>query len=675
VRETGATVKTIDCLLPVRLRAARSKGFLRRFPPRVFCSRRHDGFLRSKAPSLSRSPTLKICMIKCILAAFLLSGCAAPVSVQRLTLSQSYRQLDRSALSGDALSDSTLIVLRRHNLLKTWDTDPSSAIAALRADVVGQPSSWPELFALAELSYFQGRRQGTAEDFLAAAIYAYAYLAPGEDEANRPSPYDQRFLQACDIYNLGLTAAFASPDGAPIQIVAGRRALPFGSISLAVDQRQLQWNDRRLVNFQPTAPLAVSGLQNIYRSPGLGEAMAALAQPNAVASSAFQVAPKLRIPTNLVLVVDDPRSQITHSDLLGRLVVHTIYDRLDMRIGQETVPLEFDQTTARALGLAENAGWSNEYSGFLNGTLFERSKPQLVGLEPHEFGHMPVILIHGTASSAFRWADMVNDLLEDPEIRDHFEFWFFTYATGNPIPYSALQLRKAIEGAVAQLGGVQADPALGHITLIGHSQGGLLAKMVVIDPGDRLWNGMIRRPLSTLRLSAKSRRLLQETLFPKPLPEVQRVIFIATPQHGSYVAAMSLSQLIGRLVTLPLSVTEAGREVLSGNGGNVIMGQGTLRLGSVYGMSPNSPLIKSLAAIPIAPGVHAHSIIPVATNGPLAQGTDGVVRYSSAHIEGVDSELVVHSGHSTQSNPATIAEVRRILLLQLATSGSAALTP
>jgi pimeloyl-ACP methyl ester carboxylesterase len=676
VRGSRAAAEGPLSVSPMRPTAVRSNGALRRFPTRVFRpGTRCGGQFGSKTASLSCSPNSKIFPIKCILAVFILAGCAAPVSVQRLTLSESYRQLDRSALSGDALSDSTLIVLRRHNLLKTWDKDPSSAIAALRVAVVGQPGSWPELFALAELSYYRGLKGGAAEDFLAAAIYAYAYLAPGEDEANRPSPYDQRFVQACDIYNLGLTAAFASPNGAPIQIATGSRALPFGSISLAVAQRQLEWNKRRLVNFQPTAPLAVSGLQNIYRSPGLGEAMAALAQPNAVASSSFQVAPKLRIPTNLVLVVDDPRSQITQSSLSGRLVVHTIYDGLDMQIGQETVPLEFDQTAARALGLVENAGWSNEYTGFLNGTLFERSKPQLVGLEPHQFGRMPVILIHGTASSAFRWADMVNDLLEDPEIRDHFEFWFFTYATGNPIPYSALQLRRAIEGSVAQLGGVQADPALGRITLIGHSQGGLLAKMVVIDPGDRLWDGMVRRPLSSLKLSDKSRRLLQETLFPKPVPEVQRVIFIATPQHGSYVAAMSLSQLVGRLVTLPLSVTEAGREVLSGNGGNVILGQGTLRFGSVYGMSPNSPLIKSLAAIPIAPGVHAHSIIPVSTSGPVAQGNDGVVRYASAHIDGVDSELVVHSGHSTQSNPSTIGEVRRILLLQLGTSGAAAATP
>ena len=44
---------------------------------------------------------------------------------------------------------------------------------------------------------------------------------------------------------------------------------------------------------------------------------------------------------------------------------------------------------------------------------------------------------------------------------------------------------------------------------------------------------------------------------------------------------------------------------------------------------------------------------------------DGVVSYSSAHIEDAASELVVHSDHSTQSDPETIEEVRRILLEHL----------
>jgi hypothetical protein len=45
----------------------------------------------------------------------------------------------------------------------------------------------------------------------------------------------------------------------------------------------------------------------------------------------------------------------------------------------------------------------------------------------------------------------------------------------------------------------------------------------------------------------------------------------------------------------------------------------------------------------------------------LEDGNDGVVEYKSAHVEGVESELVVRSGHSTQANPYTIEEVQRIL--------------
>jgi hypothetical protein len=39
------------------------------------------------------------------------------------------------------------------------------------------------------------------------------------------------------------------------------------------------------------------------------------------------------------------------------------------------------------------------------------------------------------------------------------------------------------------------------------------------------------------------------------------------------------------------------------------------------------------------------------------------VRYQSAHIDGVESELIVRSGHSVQSNPQTALGLRRILLL------------
>jgi hypothetical protein len=86
-------------------------------------------------------------------------------------------------------------------------------------------------------------------------------------------------------------------------------------------------------------------------------------------------------------------------------------------------------------------------------------------------------------------------------------------------------------------------------------------------------------------------------------------------------------------------------------------------MGAVYGMTPGSPFLKALAPIPIAPGVAAHSIIPIQGDPPPQGQGDGVVMYDSAHIDGVESELVVPRWyHSVQNNPLAIEEVRRILL-------------
>ena len=78
-------------------------------------------------------------------------------------------------------------------------------------------------------------------------------------------------------------------------------------------------------------------------------------------------------------------------------------------------------------------------------------------------------------------------------------------------------------------------------------------------------------------------------------------------------------------------------------------------------MSPRHPFILGLQAIPVVPSVKVNSIIAVEGDGPVEQGDDGVVKYTAAHIEPVESELIVQSGHSVQGNPNTIEEVRRIL--------------
>jgi hypothetical protein len=89
-------------------------------------------------------------------------------------------------------------------------------------------------------------------------------------------------------------------------------------------------------------------------------------------------------------------------------------------------------------------------------------------------------------------------------------------------------------------------------------------------------------------------------------------------------------------------------------------------------MSPGNPAIRTLASLPIAPGVRIHSIIAMKAGGTLADGGDGFVSYRSAHLDGVASEVIVESGHSVQGNPEAIEEVRRILLEHLAVGPASA---
>jgi pimeloyl-ACP methyl ester carboxylesterase len=424
-----------------------------------------------------------------------------------------------------------------------------------------------------------------------------------------------------------------------------------------------------MTSFVPTMNLEVQGFQNNYRSDGIGAPLAAGLEPAPHPDGGLVLPANLRIPISAVLQMDNPRRQLTGSTLTARLKLYTIYDTANIRIDGHDVPLEYDQTAVRALVAAEGKAWTRELSGLLNNVLAGpngTANDNLFALEPHRHGRIPVVLVHGTASSPLRWADMVNDLLEDKDIRDHYEFWFFSYNTGNPIPVSANVLRHALENAVRSLGGVQADPALGRMVVIGHSQGGLLTKLISIDSGTKLWDTISDKPVDELNLKPETKALLKEALFVRHLPFVETVIFIATPHGGSYQASLTIVSLFTRLVTLPLSIAAATADVLTNAGDALKLDKDRRTFNSINGMSPGNPAIEALRQIPVAPGIYAHSIIPTLQDGPLNERNDGVVEYKSAHMDGVESELVIErQDHSTQSNPLAVREVRRILLEQL----------
>jgi pimeloyl-ACP methyl ester carboxylesterase len=603
--------------------------------------------------------------------ALAVTACGPPVNVKRVSPREAAEELTRSALDSDRPSVFSENVLYRWNLREQFEKDPEGALAAVRQRIFFDPDASPTrkrsgTFALAELCFKHAEDAGrrAPEYYLAAAIYAYGFLFPGSGAAHLDE-LDPRPVIAADLYNRGLAKAFESADGKHVELRSGVFPLPFGQqLAVRLDPAGMRWGDRNLEDFVPVAELSVKGLGQRYRRPGIGAPLAAGFGPDAQRPKNDYLAVTAAAPVTALLRIDDAKAQLAQPTVDASLRVFNAYETRAVDIQGERVPLEVEPTAALAYGLSKSKVWGWELRGFLVGDLLGQAtidKP-LAFVEPYRRGRIPLVFVHGTASSPGRWANMLNDLSNRSTLRDRYQYWFFFYETNNPIPYSAMKLRETLTQAVHELDPAGTDPALEQMVVIGHSQGGLLTKMTAIDSGDQLWKIFSKKPPEQLNVSADTRDLLRRTLFVKPLSFVREVIFISTPHRGSYVAGWGISRWISRFARFPGTVLSVTTDLFAGDPDAVFLDPKRPAIGAVYGMSPGSRFIKALAPIPIAPDVRAHSIIPIKGNLPPEGQNDGVVKYDSAHIDGVASELIVErQTHSAQDNPLAIEEVRRIL--------------
>ena len=204
----------------------------------------------------------------------LAAGCATPVGVERADPQSVHRELTGNVLSTGELSEFSQNVLRIGGIAELAEDDPAAALAVLH-DAVRTGLAGPNaMFAYAELAFKHASEGGGRPYYLAAAVYAFAYLFPdGEGEA--PSPFDPRYRWAVELYNLAVTKAFETGDGALVELRSGVYKLPFGRLEVTFDRAQLAWGDLQLTEFAPAAEFEIRGLRNRYRRPGLGAPLAA----------------------------------------------------------------------------------------------------------------------------------------------------------------------------------------------------------------------------------------------------------------------------------------------------------------------------------------------------------------------------------------------------------------
>ncbi|WP_211922515.1 esterase/lipase family protein [Solidesulfovibrio aerotolerans] len=632
--------------------------------------------LSARCPLPKVRCTLPALLVLMLAVGVFVSGCAR-VSIREVPIAQRYDALDRSAINSDRPSELTLAFLKQRDLDGQWKSDPDSLITALDAKYQADPGPGT-LFALIELTHLQAKRyaaqpEQSAPFDLSCAVYSYLFLF---DPKVAP---DKGYLRpnarlAAEFHNRSLSRYLLYARAAGIGFSPGQTlATANASVELKDREYGLAFAPDEISSYHLAYEYAVSGLDVTYTVPGLGVPLILVREAGAarddrpeerfltrvrqvLAATLF-----LRIETEPATGRGGRRVYRSRLELYDPMRVNTV------AVDGMTVPLETDISTPLAW-MAAHAPAPQGIKGLMDPQAFQ-SDQGLYMLQPYQKDKIPVVFVHGLISSPMTWLPMINGLMGDPKLRERYQFWYFSYPTGNPVLYSSMLLRQALLSAQATFDPTGSNPAFNNMLIVGHSMGGLLTKDMVQDCGDLLWNTISKTPVAQLALPPDIQEQVEKLFFFKRLPFVTEVIFISTPHRGSEMALGTIGKIGKALVTLPLTLVKASATLftsLARHGMHLpITGVPT----GIDGLSPKNPLLELTAAMPVA--VPFHSIIGNEAKGGVAGGSDGVVPYRSSHLDGAASELIVKSGHGAHEHPLAIREVRRIMLEHMRTTDAA----
>jgi pimeloyl-ACP methyl ester carboxylesterase len=457
--------------------------------------------------------------------------------------------------------------------------------------------------------------------------------------------------QALGDYNFAVSRIMASLRGSDLKpweapVKAGSRTLAWKR-----DPRP-EWNPAKF-DFIPTDQLAINGKYVNVREikAGLGAPVVA----RRVADQAHELAPTPHFYYTATAVArfEGGRCVISIDQPLQHETV---------RFGKHTYPLAADYTAPLAMMLVEMDPKELGLPRLLRPAEFAATT-RIARLDPYDPDKTVVLLVHGLNSSPATWFPMINHLRKDKEIREHYQFWLFSYPSGYPYPYSAAILRKELDQAE------KLYPLRRKMVVVGHSMGGCISHLLITDSKRRIWDRMFDVPPEKMAVSPDHKHILTESSIFAHRPEIGRVIFISTPHRGSELADDWVGRLAKRLVKLPatfvsLGVEEARYEIAE---------PGTKHLDrfpdSVDTLAPDNDFVKAVNTVPMDSRVPYHTIAGDRGRGDSPNSSDGVVPYWSSHQSRAKSELIVPSHHNAHQTPEAVVEVERILKEHQATLG------
>ena len=509
--------------------------------------------------------------------------------------------------------------------------------------------------------------------YLQSARSAYAYLFfTGRKPSQRA--FEVRQMQVTDFYNFSVQRAVSHLFAQLPRLGVQLKKTSMAGWSVIRPLSDLEFSTHNAVPSELIASSALrfKGLRNIYRRDGFGTEFVAVAPTVAEQPDIAWREPGY-VPMTGALVFDGGTLDQVMATRQVQLVARDPYRDESMTIGGNNVPLAANFTAAYGVWLARS-GFARQSIRSLLGHEGGITTPRVLLMQPYDPDRLTVVMLHGLASSPEAWINVANEVMGDRQLRLNYQVWEVYYPTNAPIAVNLAEIRTALDATLAHVDPGGKARASNHMVLVGHSMGGVIARLLVSSSGDALWKLLPPRE----HLSATRRAKLRERLAPylqfQPMPQVSRAVFLSAPHRGTPYAQQRLARWIGNLIRLPSNVLKTVAnvsELLKDDTGQVH----TLRVGNGVGnLSDEDPFIRATENLRISPRVRYHSIIGVYKRGgaPLVSTSDGVVPYTSAHLDGATSELVVPSWHSVQETPEAILELRRILRQQLESTPAAA---
>jgi len=278
-------------------------------------------------------------------------------------------------------------------------------------------------------------------------------------------------------------------------------------------------------------------------------------------------------------------------------------------------------------------------------------------------GKIPVVFIHGLMSDALTWDETIAQLKTDPQIAADYQFWTYRYPTGQSYLQSAAGLRSELADTLDRLDPQRHDPVLHQVVLVGHSMGGLIAKLQVTSSRDLIWKTISDQSIQQVVDDPAMRADLSKAVYFVPQIRVSRVIFIATPHAGSDLTQHPVGRWGSWLVRFPQELQTGFDDWIAAKGDQLKSAPSRIPT-SIDHLDPESTVLQATRILPFSPRVVSHSIIGKGHKLQGAVEADGVVSTSSAHLPQAASELTVDASHvEIHRHPDTVVELKRLLHL------------